>query len=59
MSNLGKNEVLSMTSSSTGVRKELGSTVPILCIIAQSGSVVEMLVPRKFATMILSLYARN
>ena len=45
-------------SSSMGVREELGSTVPILCLIAHSGSVVETLVPRKYATMILS-YASN
>ena len=31
-------------SSSMGVKEELGSTVPILCLIAHSGSVVETLV---------------
>ena len=54
------NESLSFRlSSSMGVREELGSTVPILCLISHSGSVVETLVPRKYATMILSLHASN
>ena len=46
-------------SSSIGVREELGSTVLILCLIAHSGLVVGTLAPRKYATMILSLYASN